>query len=600
MRSTTSAKEMPVKEPQQGILSKVGAYILFWGFLAVLNLPNFFWLSPHGAALLDGADFVESLLPCLLLGACFLALFSRPWLAWLLLWWLFLWWQPLALGVRATNGTVINATLVGMAFATSPAELRELALAIPSGWGIFFVAWNVICAGGLYGLIQHNYWYWGRSFRGKVIFFCVCMLALPYIVLPRMHEPDMGWMAVVAKDSEPLQAFADADQSGGIMAHLPEAFPYELPKAVVHYLQARRVVEAMHAQLQSPDPNYTLAEVSPQADVIVLVVGESSTRNAWHLFNPKAPPTTPNLEARAQKGEYIWGYAKTLAQTTSTRQAVPSMLTAQPLVWPSGKANSRATRSIISVAAQAGYATAWFSNQTAIGKHDGIIASYAREAASVAFLNPSGFTEQGSFDAVLLPALRRYLAENTRAFVVLHTLGSHFNYSHRVPTGFGLYPQASNEREAYFNSVAYTDWLLDQAIETLTRDGRRAVLVYISDHGETVPSGVCNTGSANRTTRDAYEVPALVWLSNAYAQAHPTIVEKLSANRSEPYTVAAVHQTLLDLMRADTAMPLPDPHVQSFVRPAFQSNINKQKDIPVWTKKLEEAFARNPCFVQIP
>lgn len=423
MQSTKSAKEILIEKCQQGLFSKVGAHILFLGFLVVLNLPNFLWLSPHGATLLGGADFVENLLPCLLLGACFLALFSRPWQAWLLLWCLFLWWQPLALGVRATNGTVINATLVGMAFATSPAELRELALAIPFGWGIFFVAWNVICAGCLYGLIRHNSWHWGWSFRGKVIFFCACLLALPYIVLPRMHKPDVSWMTVVAKDPDPLQAFADADQSRGIAAHLPEAFPYELPKAVVQYLQARRVVEAVHAQLQYPDPVYTLENVSPQADIVVLVVGESSTRNAWHFFNPKAPPTTPNLEARFQRGEYVLGYGKTLAQTTSTRQAVPSMLTAQPLVWPSGKVNSRATSSIISVAAQAGYATAWFSNQTAIGKHDGIIASYAQEAASVAFLNPSGFTEQGSFDAVLLPALRRYLAENARAFVVLHTLG---------------------------------------------------------------------------------------------------------------------------------------------------------------------------------
>lgn len=73
--------------------------------------------------------------------------------------------------------------------------------------------------------------------------------------------------------------------------------------------------------------------------------------------------------------------------------------------------------------------------------------------------------------------------------------------------------------------MAYTDQVIDQIIDTLARDGRRAALVYAADHGETVPGGACEAGSANRTTRDAYEVPALVWLSNSYAQAHPAMAE---------------------------------------------------------------------------
>ncbi len=580
--------------------------------VVALNLPNFLWLELHSTLLLNGTAFAERLLLCLLLSAGFLALFARPWRAWLVLWLLCLWWQPLALGVRAISGTPITATLVGMAMATSPAELRNLLTTIPWPWFAFFALWNLACWGVLRALLRRPHWRWSWLFRGKMVFFSAAMLALPYVVLP--NPPTASASQATPKTTSPtlasaspssprfgpghpLHSFTQADQSVGGGAHLPEAFPYELPWAVAQYWQARRVVDAVRAHLQAPAPGYTLAGTPPQAEVVVLVLGESSTRNAWHWFNPQAPATTPHLEARVARGEHLFGFARTLAQTTSTRQAVPSMLTAQPLVWPDGAPNPQATHSIVAVAAQAGYATAWFSNQAAVGQHDGIIASYAQEAAATAFLNPSGFADQGSVDEVLLPALRRHLADNARAFVVLHTMGSHFNYQHRYPSGFGLYPHSSHAREAYFNSVAYTDKVLDQIIDTLARDGRRAALVYAADHGETVPGGACKADSANRTTRDAYEVPALVWLSSSYAQAHPAMVEGLRAHQDHPYTVAAVPQTLLDLMRGDTQVPVPDAATQSFARPARHSDANGREQVPVWTEKFEKAVAKNPCFM---
>ena len=94
---------------------------LFAGLLLTLNLPNLIWLDGFSTLLLNVTDFAEKLLVCVLLGAGFLALFARPWRAWLVLWLLCLWWLPLALGVRAISGTPITATLVGMALATSPA-----------------------------------------------------------------------------------------------------------------------------------------------------------------------------------------------------------------------------------------------------------------------------------------------------------------------------------------------------------------------------------------------------------------------------------------------------------------------------------------------
>lgn len=100
----------------------------------------------------------------------------------------------------------------------------------------------------------------------------------------------------------------------------------------------------------------------------------------------------------------------------------------------------------------------------------------------------------------------------------------------------------------------------------LSQDGRKAVLVYTSDHGQAIPGESCNKHGANRTTRDAYEVPALVWLSENYAQAHPDMPERLRSNTEDPYSVPAVLQTVLDLMRGDATAELPNTNIQSFLR----------------------------------
>lgn len=581
---------------------------LFLVFLLITNLPNLLWLQPNTSLLLNGAEYVERLLLCLLLTACFLCLFSRPKTAWLCLWLLFLWWLPLALGVRAIAGTPISATLIGTAVATSPAELRNLLGSTPWSWFIFFVAWNLLCLLMLHWLNLRPDWRWSWGFRGKTAFFCLAMLALPHAVLFGTQPVSASAVqindnvekpALSAKYSlgHPLYELDQADKRVGFSYHLPDAFPYELPWAMAQYTQARRAVNAIRANLKEPDTAYSLRGYNPSADIVVLVIGESSTRNAWHWFNPLAPATTPRLEARTAQGEHLFGFARTLAQSTATRQAVPSMLTAQPLIWPDGTPNPQATYSIVSVAEQAGYATAWFSNQAAVGKHDGIIAGYAQEATATAFLNPSDFSTQGRYDDVLLPALQRHLSAHQQVFVVLHTMGSHFNYQHRYAAGFGLYPNTSDEREAYFNSVAYTDEVLDKVMETLSQDGRKAVLVYASDHGESIPGGACDAGVANRNTRDAYEVPALVWLSDAYAQAYPEIVTQLSANTDNSYSVAAVAQTLLDLMRGNTETDLPDAATQSFARNNVFKNEHGQKTEPVWTQQFEQAVERNPCFM---
>jgi glucan phosphoethanolaminetransferase (alkaline phosphatase superfamily) len=242
------------------------------------------------------------------------------------------------------------------------------------------------------------------------------------------------------------------------------------------------------------------------------------------------------------------------------------MLTNAPLYWPDGQPNPGATPSIIQMAQQAGYSTAWLSNQTSGGKFDGPIAIYAKEAQTVAFLNPSSFAYPGTYDEVLLPLLRRQLQAHTKAFVVLHTMGSHFQFAHRYPPEFERFKpalqksllneaNAQNQQEvinAYRNSVLYTDHILEEVIRTLETSGRSTAMVYASDHGQGLTESGCSQPAINRTMARAYEVPALVWLSKEYRGQHPAVPAHLASHANLPYTTHAVYQTLVDLMEGKT------------------------------------------------
>ena len=575
------------------------AWLVFWGIVLIWNIPN---MIPWERNLYPGThwlDLQERLFKCVLVAAMFLALFARPWMGWLASWVLCLWWLPASVAVRWLSDSPVTSNLVGMAMASSPGELKNLILSVPPLVLIGFIGWNIVAAVLRIWLKRRTAWSWSYAGRGKVLVFCGILLIIPYVLVGGTslgHPPAQGG----ARQS--VDPFEEGDRSIGSDAEYPRAFPYELPWAVAQYWQARRVVDAAIADLRALPAEQSLSVGVGSPETVVLVIGESSSRKAWHLFNPKESETTPRLDARLAKGDGLYPFTNVVAQSTSTRQAVPSMLTSQPLLWPDGKANRQATRSITSLASRAGYTTGWFSNQAAVGRFDGVIAAYADEADIKAFLNPSSFFQQGSYDEVLLPAVQRHVTSHPKTFLVLHTMGSHFRFDHRYPPGFGLFPGQQGIEQTYKNTVAYTDALLDQIIDILSRDRRSAVMVYVSDHGQGLPDKQCNKPEINRVTVDSYEVPALVWLSPAYTDAHPLAPEVLRKNASLPYTTAAIHQTLKDLVSGpemlSDASTVEDQG--SFLR---QPKVGKPQMIVApnmrWVD-FREAAMRNPCFIKEP
>jgi glucan phosphoethanolaminetransferase (alkaline phosphatase superfamily) len=296
------------------------------------------------------------------------------------------------------------------------------------------------------------------------------------------------------------------------------------------------------------------AEDAPQ--IVVMVIGESSRYDRWSL-NGYSRETNPLLKNEPN----VVSLANMITSVSATRLSVPIIVSRKPATQSLQAGFSE--KSFISAYKEAGFKTYWLSNQMSFGQFDTPISVFAKEANVVQFMNLGGFTDNSSFDQVLLDPLKRAMGDPAKKkLIVLHTLGNHWNYSHRHPKEFDkwqpslfgvenpaytdlkLKPQLNN---SYDNSVLYTDWFLSQVIGALKQSQQLTSLMYVSDHGQTLYDGTCHLAFHGHNTQFEFHIPALVWYSDLYQSTYPDKVMQLQHNKKARLSTENVFHTLLDM-----------------------------------------------------
>jgi glucan phosphoethanolaminetransferase (alkaline phosphatase superfamily) len=263
-------------------------------------------------------------------------------------------------------------------------------------------------------------------------------------------------------------------------------------------------------------------------------------------------------------------------------------------------------KSFLTAFKEAGFKTFWLSNQISFGKFDTPVSVFAKEADVVEFLNLGGFTDNSSFDEVLFAPLQRALAQPARKkLIVLHTLGSHWNYSHRYPKQFDnwlpslfgvdkpvytdlkIKPLLNN---SYDSSILYTDWFLAQVIDQLKVAAQPASLLYVADHGQTLYDNSCRIAFHGHNTQFEFHVPAFAWYSDQYQQRYPGKVDQLQRHRKARLATENMFHTLLDM--ADIRYP--DDRLEwSFASPRFKPH-KRYVDSYGWTD-YDDAVMKGDC-----
>jgi glucan phosphoethanolaminetransferase (alkaline phosphatase superfamily) len=298
------------------------------------------------------------------------------------------------------------------------------------------------------------------------------------------------------------------------------------------------------------------AEAAGEAQVVVMVLGESSRFDRWSL-NGYARQTNPLLA----KEPNLVALSDVITSVSATRLSVPVIISRKPAMQSLKDGFSE--KSFLTAFKEAGFKTFWLSNQISFGKYDTPVSVFAKEADAVEFLNLGGFTNNSNFDEVLLAPLARAVNDPAlKKLIVLHTLGSHWNYSQRYPQQFDKWlpslhgvdkPVYTDTKikpllnNSYDSSILYTDWFLAQVVGRLKDTRQMASLMYVADHGQTLYDGTCKQAFHGHNTQFEFHVPAFVWYSDQYRQRFPGKVDQLQRNRKARLATENMFHTLLDL-----------------------------------------------------
>lgn len=291
-------------------------------------------------------------------------------------------------------------------------------------------------------------------------------------------------------------------------------------------------------------------------EVYVLVLGETSRRENWQL-NGYQRVTNPLLSQQKN----LINFTDFISVSNVTRESIPMMLTRKLDKHVNRYAFNE--RSIITVFKEAGFKTYWLSTQQKFGAFDTSTSVYAKEADHIEFVNKTGYQHIGTYDDILVSVLEKLVSELVqKQFIVIHTLGSHYNYSHRYPSDFDYFKPSLNTvtkyslqdkkyaqelRNSYDNSILFTDYVLDQLIRVLDRQkDTNSFLMYSSDHGEDIFDGNCQKSGHGLKTARNFEIASFVWYSNIFAEKYENKIQLLKQNKDRKLNHTAIFPTLLD------------------------------------------------------
>lgn len=395
------------------------------------------------------------------------------------------------------------------------------------------------------------------------------LVAVSVMVLPLHELRTLGWEFGWKPSAERLSMI----------------FPFGIGFSFVNAVQERsKLGDRSHLMTSFTAESGQTSASAAARQIHLLVLGETCrfdnfSRHGYHR------QTSPLLDKR----EGLLDFTDVVSPGSYTSLSVPMILTNTE---PGTHKQAASAPSILQVFRKAGFRVVWLSTQKKTGFCDTSSSLYAKDADRAMFL--SGVVDASStgsystvLDSEIIPEVEKALSQgDSKLLIVCHTMGSHSNYAERYPENFGQYPvdraacpvarkkshlskeDLVNLQNAYDNSIAFTDQVLDSLIGVLQKQPNAASsFCYIADHGENSGDALSLPFAHGVNTVDVLHVPMFMWFSEDYQKLHPQKCELLKTRQNIPFGSAQLFHTLTDLADISSSLLVSE---KSLCHPSYQ------------------------------
>ncbi|MBR2607749.1 MAG: phosphoethanolamine transferase [Bacteroidaceae bacterium] len=270
--------------------------------------------------------------------------------------------------------------------------------------------------------------------------------------------------------------------------------------------------------------NVTPLNEPQKKSTIMMVIGESASRDFMSAFNDVDVNTTPWMTQMMQDKEHFIVFPNAYSCGVQTVPVLEKALT-EYNQYTGGEFYT--SMSIVDIARKLGYKIHWYSNQGHLGAADTPITLVANTSDVAKWTKQE--LNKVQYDENLIDFLDEVNPEENN-LVVLHLKGSHFNFENRFPASHRQWGKAGDDDNIvnYKNSIHYTDSVLNRFYDYGRKKLNLQAMVYFSDHG-CVPDRhrLPNFGGFGDT-----RIPLCVWLNDDYCNRHPMRAEALRKNRN--------------------------------------------------------------------
>ncbi|MGH8603487.1 MAG: sulfatase-like hydrolase/transferase, partial [Gammaproteobacteria bacterium] len=325
-----------------------------------------------------------------------------------------------------------------------------------------------------------------------------------------------------------------------------EAYPFNVAYKVYKYQTVVNQASLFrkNSDLNKPEVRGAIYDIKDPFTML-LVIGESERKHSLGLYGYERD-TTPLLGNLAKyfAGTRFFAFADVLAAAPFTRVSVPSMLSMADIQSFSEIQNFP---SVIQIFNAGGFKSFLASNQAFKGFENNLVGAFMADVKERTYLVENSKLDE--YDENLIEVVERFLEDSApRKFIIVHLAGSHMDYNSKYPEKHNYF-KGRSLKDAYDNTIRYTDFVLGTLVRRLEFRKEPVSLVFCSDHGENLDdSRDGNYGHGLKPlTRYELQIPLIVWSNQQYERSHSTKLAQLAQHIDVPVGHDHISHTLLGL-----------------------------------------------------